>query len=236
MESVFIILLFVAPGLILNVYNKKMKIIATKENSGATVYEQLSEVVIHSIIITAMTIIVYRKWCGFADIMPPKGFKELISELDSFAMLAAYMGICIAITIIWMVIYHFVRKPIFALRKYMIEKESGIEIADINELTVWENIFLSKESNEKRKIISIYHNGEFVTAGESYGVNTGKSEKHELRILNSDTICELFKEDKEKGDAEKLFRNIEFEYFDAETGLLIKFHNPEKLEKHWEKL
>ena len=243
MNVVFMILLFIAPGLAINTYKKYFN---RYEGSSEerNVYEQMFSAVAHSGCVTAWTVAfvcsgtyalrhLFRINCMF-----PETITGLAGWLDSYIHLLIYIGVSAAVTVAWYNVYERkLGRYIKNMRADKNERERGLLPYDgENDLTVWENIFMTKESNEKRKIVSIYKDGSYITSGEVGGWNTGKAEKRELRLLNTRTIEEVLEHDKMKPVELRLLYNVDFEYVDTETGLMIRFYDPEKIEEHWDEL
>ena len=54
-----------------------------------------------------------------------------------------------------------------------------------------------------------------------------------MALYNTDSIKELFEEDKEKVVSEKIFPFAEVECYDVETDTLIKFYKNDKYEEYY---
>lgn len=238
MKTAYLILMFLGPGLAINEYDRRIKTAGKQVSRSGTIYEQLFGVCMHSIIVTFLTISVIQMTHVFLNASFPETLSGILAELDDLRRLAAYIVTCIIVTIIWYQIYaKAIAVVVFKAYKKKLEKEKGIIIQDIDEPTVWENIFLTRKENEKRKIVSIFKEGNYITSGELAGWNTGVDEKRELRIYNSHIIESVLESDKLKEDvSERLLYNIEYEYYDVENGTLIRFYDPNKLDEHWNEL
>lgn len=238
MEIVYLILMFLGPGLAINEYERKLKTIGKQIGRSGTIYEQLFGMCIHSVIVTFITLVSIRLIHIALKASFPTTLSGVLLELNDLKQLAAYAITCVIVTIIWYKIYkQMISVAIFDFYKKKLAKDKGVIVEDIDEPTVWENIFFTRDENEKRKIVSVFKDGNYITSGELAGWNTNADERRELRIFNSHIIEEVLKSDKEKEDvSQRLLYNVEYEYYDVENGILIRFYDPKKIDEHWDEL
>lgn len=99
---------------------------------------------------------------------------------------------------------------------------------------VWTNLFETKEIIDiSQCVLKIERSGHIVTAGLIRIYPGPTAGKRELALYNTDSIKELFEEDKEKVVSEKIFPFAEVEYYDVETDTLIKFYKNDKYEEYY---
>ena len=236
MEIVYLLLLFLGPGLAIDIYKRRFMVINTTKTKG-TIYEQLFEDVAHSTIITTITIGVVAFIHFLVGSKFPPDIGTFIAELSEFKQLVAYIIVCVIVTILWYKVYENFFYPKF-LEKHEqnVQEKRGLIYTNNLGLSVWQSIFFTKEENNTRKIVSIFKDGNYITSGEITNWNMGFDEKRELRIFNSHIIEAVLKADKEKEIPEKLLYNVEKEYYDVENGTLIRFYDPRKIDEHWDEL
>lgn len=238
MEIVYLVLMFLGPGLAINEYERRLRAIDKRAGRSSTIYEQLFGICAHSVVVTFFTIVATAAIHQALGAYFPSTLSGLLSGLDDLKQLATYFLLSSIVTVTWYQVYKkAIYVALFNLYKKKLKDEKGILLENINEPTVWENIFFTRKENEKRKIVSIFKDGNYVTSGELAGWNTGIDERRELRIFNSHVIEDVLAMDKTKEDvSERLLYNVEYEYYDVENGTLIRFYDPEKLDEHWNEL
>jgi len=142
----------------------------------------------------------------------------------------------------WFLLYNFILKLIvFNFRNTILKRRYEVTIESPDGFSVWESLVYKKidtqNSDEKFKpVVSIYKEGNYIAAGFLEGFNDSSFTNQELELVRTRKVSRALKMDDNKKDEDKLLSKIEHEYFDFETGVVIKFHNSDKLIKHWDEI
>jgi len=231
METVIIILLLLGPGLAvmqcLELKAKREK----KQKVKATVYEQLFAACVLSIFSTGIAfagINIVRSCRGQESIATVSGMME---HLNSFGFLICFLIFMILATTIVGIAYVGALKLFLRNQSKNIEKEFNLTPLGDDNPTVWEDMFFDPDKNKEPRIVSIFKDGKYITSGYIDGWNIGEYERKEFEIRRSTEIEELLL----RGENSPL-NYINEEYFDMETGVLIKFWESEAVNEHWDEL
>ena len=240
LASVFAILLFLGPGLAIKAYNNYINLSCNSKTNKQSIYEQLFSVVMHSTAVTSLTIGTANLLSTICeDIIWISSFSELIIRMDSIQYAITYLLLCTVICFVWNYFYKAtLRGAIHDYRNRKLEKMNGAIIPDLDEKSVWENIVYNK-CNDKEKeekllpVVSIYRNGDYITSGFLKSFNDSSYPDQELELVCTYEIDKILTKDKTRKDEDKILAYIEFEYYDINRDILIKFHDKEKLIEHW---
>lgn len=233
MELIYIVLIFIVPGLLVKKYDEYKILMSRSDVKKNTIYEELFNIVAWSILVSGLTLAIVKLFGIYAAALY---ISELIASFNNIYFLIVWSAIATGVTIVLKIFYEkFVKNIFFNIRNKHSEDLSGVKELGQNNETVWERIFFNKEVNQ-RMFASIYKDGNYITSGMIDGWNAGKNEKRELRIIRSTELERIKAEDKERTQEEKWLKYTEFEYFDPDTGVLIKFYDQDELMRHWDKL
>lgn len=232
METIYLVIIFLVPGLMHKSIKTALDIKVKKESKG-TIYEQLYYIVINSIVVSTASVFMMKKlnWIGTL----PQDLDELILEMKNFEFLGKFVVIATVTTLIWYVLCEKILKKIsFYVKNKYYQKKYYLEFASQSGRTTWEEIIISQEKNNKKPLIAIYEGTELITAGFLDMFDRGDFSKTGIDLARTRKVMRLLKEDKEKEDADKLFGKILHEYVDMESGKRIIFFDNEKVYQHWD--
>lgn len=231
METVIIILLLLGPGLaIMQCLELKAKR-EKKQKIKATVYEQLFAACVLSIFSTGIAFagINLVRSCRAQESITK--VSTMLEQLDSFHFLVCFIIFMVLATAIVGLAYAKALKLLLHKQSKDIQEEFNLVPLGDDNPTVWEYMFFNPDKNERPRIVSIYKDGAYITSGYIDGWNIGEHERKEFAIRRSTEIEELLNR-KEKSPIDY----VNEEYFDMETGVLIKFWDSETVNEHWDEL
>lgn len=235
MKIIYLILLFLAPGLIINAITD---IKAGKHNSKQknTIYEQLLTVVIYSVIVSTISILLMSAISHFFNLFDSNtSLAGFIKSLDYMPKLLTYLVIMVAICFVTeFVLQRFIMPKLFEFRNDKLNKAYGVRQAQIGDPTVWEDILLDKERGENTNIVVIYQGNERITAGFLTSWNSSSSDPKEIELTRTQEISKIIQLDINKPRNERWLKDIEKEYFDLEHNIRIEFYDNKKVIEHWE--
>lgn len=239
MEIIFIVLIFIGPGVSIKAYQNYMSVLSDKNNSKKTLYEQMFTIVANSIITMLFSIgcinITILILFGKSNVIT--SLSGLIALLDKLTFTVPYIMINAIMGLLWVKIYEgYIAQYIHNVRNKILTQKYGVKSISKEEPTVWEDIFFNPKITEEWMIVSIFKDGDYITSGRIAGYNEGKTDINELEIRNVYEVEKVLAMDKEKKDAKKWLGYVDFEYFNAETGLQIKFYDVEQIKKHWDEI
>ena len=100
--------------------------------------------------------------------------------------------------------------------------------------TIWDEIFENKAINLTDVYISIEKDGNIITQGVLKSYSPPNFKNKELKLCYTNDIKKILEEDKSKNESEMLFDEISMEYFNFETGILVKFYDMSKYNNYVE--
>lgn len=236
MEVIFLILIFIAPGLAIKLLGEALSKRERQDKPRNTVYENLFTVGSLSVFATIIT-------CGILNAYRKKkkldlitSISMLVESMDRFDFLLSYGVILIGVTILVGLFYKLLSYFWDCLKRYRMKENYGLSPMSPDGRSVWEETFLNSEKNSAPRIVSIFMGGNYITSGYLNGWNFASYERKEFEVVRSQEIEKILKDDKDKKPAEKLLSYIEEEYFDMETGILIRFYDSSYVNEHWEEI
>ncbi len=98
--------------------------------------------------------------------------------------------------------------------------------------TVWNTIFHTKDLGDiNNKMVAIYKGDQLITAGLLQLYDAPQESTHNILLYSCDHIKEILNDDKGKEITERIFECSESEYYDFDTGTLLKFYNLDKYDQ-----
>lgn len=235
MENIILLILFVGPGLFIKAIRD---FIYRGPKSSSDNYDKLFNLIMHSIIVffINMTIIYMITDKLLHKEMEIKKISDLVHYAESLKFLLAYLILSLVVSIIWWLTYDCILKSkvINKFENHLLKNRTGTSRNWSR--NVYDGIFHEKEITSHLIPVSIYQNEEIVTSGCIQYFNSPNFDRMEFRLEYSQEIVEILNEDKEKPEKERILPFVSFEYFVPEYNMVIKFYEPTRLEKHWEKL
>lgn len=101
--------------------------------------------------------------------------------------------------------------------------------------SIWEMLFEIKDYIDVDKcIIRIEKAGQLITAGEIAAYSQPQDDQKSFLLRSTDAVKEAFCDDQQRPPEEKLFYYADYEYYDIEKDLLLKFYDGEKYRNMYE--
>lgn len=230
MEKIWMIILFLAPGLMFHALDRKVFMRGTGKHE---LYDYIFKIATHSIIVSIVCLMAIRFAAYMLDISCRfKTLSDIRNMMNSLCFLSVYMVVMIVVTSLYWYYYHRLIKSL--LKKFSAKltlKFTGNETHGYE--NIYDEIFSNKERAEHLMPVTILQNGVETTSGVLTGYNTSDQDRREFMIEYQDEILEILTNDKKVCEEERILPYTDFEYFDADNNMLIKFYNPKRLEKYW---
>ncbi len=212
MEQIFIILLFVVPGMIIQMMKTFLR---PRKNVIKPAYEYLSRIIVDSTIIFLVAIVILR--------LSSSSFTELITKLDSISYAIYYSLIILLLTILW---YPIKYKLIIPLLYYIHNKFQNKKVYyETIPKSVWEN-FIDDGRADSWCAVTVYKDDKEITSGLLEMWQSHDSEDISFHIICQEKMSEL------KNECKSAFK-IDDEYYDTSNGLRIVWYKQEILKEHW---
>lgn len=95
---------------------------------------------------------------------------------------------------------------------------------------VWSNVFETNKyiNTNEDLVVCIRKGNAIVTAGMVMIYSQPNQAKREFLLADTDLIKQIFEDDQNKKPSKRIFINAQYEYYDAEYDLLIKFYKADK--------
>lgn len=233
METIFLIIIFIVPGLMHKALKQALNVNAKKESKG-TIYEQLFYIVVNSTIISIATVFTMKK-LGMIEFLPIT-FDELLSNMNTLKYVKDFATCGAVITAIWYIISEEgLKRCWFWLKNKYFLSRYNVELTSFNERTVWEEIMINQKKDGRKPLIAIYDADNFITAGFLDVFDQGDFDSTGMGLARTKKVTKLLKDDKEKSADDKLFGKIIEEYYDPKSGRRVVFFDSEKVYEHWDK-
>lgn len=232
METVYLIIIFIVPGLMHNAIKQSLNVNAKREKKG-TVYEQLFYIVANSVLISTATIVTMKKFAMIETI--PTTFEELLANMNNLDYVKDFAICGMLLTALWYVISEEVlKRGLFWLKNKYFLARYNVEFTSPYERSVWEEIMLSQKKDGRKPLVAIYDAEKFVTAGFLDVFDQGDFNSVGMKLARTKKTTRLFQDDGTKLPENKLFGKIEEEYYDPRSGRRVVFFNSEKVYEHWD--
>lgn len=229
MIAIYLILIFIAPGLIYEALKEGLRL-KKEDRSKENIYKQMFSVVGNSVIISAIVIIVLLLT---KKIPPFDKFEELLHEMDSVFITGKIAGGIVVTSVVWFVFNDLAISKIvlFVKKKYCLIKYN-VEPNDLENYTVWETIMLHQPKNDRKPFIKICKEEKMVAAGILNDFCLGDFSVAQITLYGEETAKRIIDADKTK--QEKILDKVLYSFFDNNTGYKVEFYDTEKLYEHWD--
>lgn len=236
LEAIIIAIIFFAPGFI---YNHAKRRIFPRTLRSISDFELTVNSIINSTVILFINIIlirylynpfaVYFKWSKEITINNIENLQTYLGNVNFFI---AYFILTIIVCIVYAIVNQlFIRKIIdfFINKKRVLFGET--EESDFS--SVWDEIFENKNNSLSDKYIEIKKDGETITQG-LIKLYPNPNARKEFLLMETEEFKAFLENDKElkRQGKEPIFDVIDDEYYDFETGTLIKFYSSDKLKQY----
>lgn len=226
MYNIIFIAFFILPGYLTKYYFTRF---FGKSYDKYTDTEIVIALIIYSIPAYVLNMLAIKHW-----IFPESTYMEF--ENVSFKFLTAYTLLSIISGMIVAIGLYLCSRYIAGSIKNLYRGWKG-KSKESYSPTIWEKVFEINEVEQKYQYVSIERNGIPITRGQLVMYTPCNSEKNEFLIKNSDYMNNMI-DRYEHGIISKeqcLFTEIDKEYFDIDSGLLIKFYKIDKYKEACEK-
>jgi hypothetical protein len=239
MEIVFISIMFLAPGLLIDTLDERLHRYK-KPIKKRTAYHVLFAIIANSVIVFGVTMVLINLAAMFLNLSlnPIVSLSELIKELDRFQILVPYVILMVIVSLLWLLVLNTVGKKAFnkIVNKYLFKEASVIE----NEQSIWEEIFFPKLGNDEKRnwiIASFYKDGKHLVSGYMARHSGDDRERHDYQILHSDVIESILERESETPIGKRIIGPVYMDYLDHESGILIRLYrcNEKRLDKEIKK-
>ena len=218
METVYIILLFVAPGMIV----RELTYYFVKERRlKDTVYAYLFDIVVDSFVING-TVIAY-----IMNKNPElNNFTDLMEYLSIFKNLGVYIICLTIVSIIWCILRNFLVKRAALRIKNILLKADNKPIHTLH-TNVWDDLTSDKNFNDSWKVVSLYKDEKYLTSGMINTMVTTNAPEFEImldRVTETKEMMKVYPE---------IFK-IDYEYYNVTTGFRVIVYKQEDIEERWD--
>ena len=218
METIYLILLFIAPGIFvrqIRLYMKKERMVDKPS------YEYLFGIVLDSIIVDTAAVTMLHVAMGWNV----ETISELIETLMEFRNLVPFTATAIVVAFIWYELKFRVVKPgmLKVKNRTLIKKE---HVQHVEGVSLWD-VLIEKEGIQNTwNVVSIYKDDKYIMSGmiEMYGQPGNKDE--EIALIHEKKVEEI----KEKHP--EWFTDW-YDYYNVTTGMRVKFYEQSKIQEHW---
>lgn len=229
METIITAVLFSVPGFIVNEISERL--FPGTKKTMSDIDKTVSAIINSSIVIiinlAIISILNKFGWINFKL----STFSILQDKLVSIPFFVKYILLTSISCLIWVFLNELVVKKLILI---IVNFRNNIN-GSLNESkfeTVWDEIFENRLEPLKNVYISIEKDGELITQGLIVRYTGPGAPRREFYLKYTSTFKEYLDGDKLLTEDKKLLSKIDREYFDCETGILIKFYNKEKFENY----
>jgi len=226
MEQIITLILFLFPGVFISLLYKKYLPISKEELSD---YENIAIAFLYSFSVLIINFVIIKKVFN-RDIST---LSELMSNFARITFLLKYVSLTILTGSIFAILWHCIARRVLLCISNLIRHKRGLA-KQTKFPSVWSEIFENPDNSMDDAYIAIEKDGEIITQGLIEIYSPSNSETKEVKLICTDTFKLYLKNDESLPDDQKIFDDIMYEYYNFDTGVLIKFYNNEKLKKYLE--
>lgn len=227
LEAIFIAILFLIPGfLIEKITNRIFQKTIIEDYSD---FDKTVKYIILSIETMIINIIFISKVCKNTDLKTVTQLQEKLGEIE---FLIKYLGLTILVCGILIFLNELLKRGILYISNIIRDKNNLP--TETKFTTIWDEIFENKAINLTDVYISIEKDGNIITQGVLKSYSPPNFKNKELKLCYTNDIKKILEENKSKNESEMLFDEISMEYFNFETGILVKFYDMSKYNNYVE--
>lgn len=227
MEIVYLILLFMVPGLLLKVLNDSIKLQIGRKDKKGTLYESLFGIVGVSVFVSglALTFLVFIMDYNI------KNMPALISELDNFKFLLKYLSIDIAICLFLFILGKMIKgenkdKIIVFIKNTCLRKQTNFKIAS-SRYDSWGHILTVYNDEKYGIVISMHVENEMTDAGFLSVFDEGAFDEIGMVLEYREEVMEVL-------NSESYLKEGEFvEYVSSKVDTVFRVHESKIVYEHW---
>ena len=229
-EAVIVAVIFLIPGFMVHELDNRLY---SKERGDDFEIEK----VINALILCLVSVLVTIGILNIFNIENIKSIKDLTEKIGEFDFIFKYIAIVLISIPITEVIYVLYRKLMLKFVN-VFYKLQGREIIEREQKNGWEFLFENKDININDYCVEIVKNGNIVVRGRVAGYSPGSAKKKDITFADTVEYNMHFEADKEAED--KMFNEIDYEYYDINNDLLIRLYKLDKfkayIEEYWESM
>lgn len=231
-ENIYFLILFTLPAAINIIYNNHIKQVPILKEDKSV---ELAESVIFCLAVLGINLLFMRKGMfivGKLMLLSEEARSKYIeaTNFNYFEFMITYFGVNIIDSIGVIILWHFGRKILrLIINKINTRKNrpNELEYGD-----VWSNLFEdNKIVNVRNTVLKIERSGTMITAGLLKTFSPPNKKNREFVLYNTDLIKEIFRDDEKIEYDLRTFKCAEYEYYDTENDMLIKFYSTEIYDK-----
>lgn len=228
LEAVIVTIIFLIPGFMVIELDNRMF-------SRANNNEHEIEKIINALILSMVSVVVSILILNIFKIDNIKSLKELSEKIGEFKFIFKYIAIVLVSIPITELIYKCYRKLMLKFINFVYKLQNK-NITEVDTKTAWEFIFDSANINPSDCCIEVVKNDTVITRGYLKAFSDVKSKNKELILEATNQVNEYFESEKKKPIDKKVFNEIDFEYYNLDNDVLLRFYNMSKLNAYLDEL
>lgn len=229
MNTILIAILFVIPGLLVRNIEKRL-FTRTKENDSDYIKQYNFFIDSVFIYITGVIFINLLALTPIYDYMNKINLNGILLKENTLKMFVGYF--------IWALIicYPYTKSKRYVTQKMFLDISNTFRNkkkmpVETKFSSVWDEIFENEENPiTQDEIVLIEKDGALITQGYLESYSPPHLSKREFKLVETSQVKRFLESDKNaENEAEKLLNVVKFEYYDTQSGIVIKFIDTQKL-------
>lgn len=221
LEAIIIAILFLIPGFLVNKLSARLFPKTIKERDE---FDKTVSCLILSIVVMLANIICIKIFFRNIEIDTITSLQDKLGQIN-FLMKYLILTFLMCLIIAFLDEYVFSRISLYLHNKH---RKINKLPKECNSVTIWDEIFENKDIDLTDVYISIEKDGEVISQGTIKLYSPPNFESKELLLVYTNDIKDILAEDETKIEEEKLFNEIQMEYYNFEAGVLVKFYDMSK--------
>lgn len=219
METVILIVIFIAPGMICRALRDSF---CKERRSYSNHYDYLTQVIIDSIAVNSITIMIINK-C-FEEVVSIAALSAYMNEFTNCLTYIAAVGV---ISAAWAAV-----KNIWIAKAYTWAKNKLLRKQHTEHslhTTDWDTMLNEEGIAGTWQVMSIYKDDKYIMSGMRHSSSTTNAAEFEIRLDRVKLVERLLRREPE------MFK-IKYVYYNVSTGLRVVMYDQKVFEEHWEKI
>lgn len=224
METIMLAVLFSVPGIVVNKITHRVFPKSIKIESD---YEKTISAILYSTVILFFNLLILKNIFKNDAIT----FKDLLDKLNYTSFFMKYILLTICTCILFSIIKKYI-VDIIILKAINIFKKNSAYSPETTYSTVWDGIFENSKVNLSDTYITVEKDGVLISQGLLKSYSAPSISNRELLLSHTVGFNNYLENDKTLDPEKRLLDVIQEEYYNLNTGVLIKFYDNTKLVKY----